>query len=114
MDGFWCLSRFGWRHCCTVRCNYQATNAAYGVDLGVLWRGIPANIPFHDLRRDAIVAGDQAYSAQAFRLEIDLRQPWTLAQGKGVMQSQWNVIDAGLFRNDVLRICAGTAAISVS
>ncbi|WP_269148750.1 hypothetical protein [Corynebacterium diphtheriae] len=42
--------------------------------------------------------------AQAFRLEIDLRQPWTLAQAKGVMQSQWNVIDAGLFRNDVLRI----------
>ncbi|CAB0776940.1 hypothetical protein FRC0182_00642 [Corynebacterium diphtheriae] len=41
----------------------QATNAAYGVDLGVLWRGIAANIPFHDLRRDAIVVGDQVYSA---------------------------------------------------
>ncbi|MBG9264552.1 hypothetical protein [Corynebacterium diphtheriae] len=54
------------------------------------------------------------YSAQAFRLGIDLRQPRTLAQAKGVMQSQWNAIDAGLFRNDVLRICAGTAAMSVS
>lgn len=54
------------------------------------------------------------YLVQAFRLGIDLRQPRTLAQAKGVMQSQWNVIDAGLFRNDVLRICAGTAAMSVS
>lgn len=36
------------------------------------------------------------YLAQAFRLGIDLRQLRTLAQGKGVMQSQWNVIDAGL------------------
>lgn len=46
----------------------KATNDAYGVDLGVLLHGIAVNIPVHDLRRDAVVAGDQVYSAQAFRL----------------------------------------------
>lgn len=93
---------------------HLTVDLAYGVDLGVLWRGIPANIPLHDLRREAIVVGNQVYSVQAFRLGIDLRQSRTLAQTKGVMQSQWNAIDAELFRNDVLRICTGTAAMSVS